>query len=173
MYHPVNFIIFDEPTNHLDIVSREALEDALIGYEGSLLVVSHDRYFLNRVVNKIYHIKNSHLNIYNGNYSYFEEKNSRNNFIPVQKVKKPAVAYFNFKEKSKQRSKLKKEINSVKEKIKSRENILSDIADQIENKIPKDDWEQLQEMSNRKNNIEEELIILYEKLEQLNEVTID
>lgn len=173
LYYPVNFIIFDEPTNHLDIVSRETLEDALIEYDGSLLIVSHDRYFLNRVVNKIYHIKNSHLNIYNGNYSYFEEKNSQDNFIPIQKVKKSATDYLSFKEKSKQRSKLKKEISAIEEKIKSREELLLDIADKIENKIPKSDWEKLQELSDWKNNIEDELIILYEKLEQLKEVTID
>jgi ATP-binding cassette subfamily F protein 3 len=173
LYHPVNFIIFDEPTNHLDIVSREALEDALIEYEGSLLIVSHDRYFLNRVVNKIYHIKNSYLNIYNGNYSYFEERYNQNDLLPQKKTKKQSNDYFNFKEKSKQRSKLKKEITSTKDKIKAYEKQLVEIVDQLENNIPKSDWEKLQEISDLKNNIEEELIILYERLEQLKEVSID
>jgi ATP-binding cassette subfamily F protein 3 len=173
LYHPVNFIIFDEPTNHLDIVSREALEEALIEYEGSLLIVSHDRYFLNRVVNKIYHIKNSYLNIYNGNYSYFEERYNQNDILPQKKPKKQTSDYLSFKEKSKQRSKLKKEITSTKDKIKAHEKQLLELVEQIENNIPKSDWEKLQEVSSQKTNIEDELIILYEKLEQLNEVAID
>jgi ATP-binding cassette subfamily F protein 3 len=69
-----NFLLLDEPTNHLDIVSREALEDALINYDGTILVISHDRYFLNKVINKIYELTESNLNEYLGNYSYFMEK---------------------------------------------------------------------------------------------------
>jgi ATP-binding cassette, subfamily F, member 3 len=69
-----NFLLLDEPTNHLDIVSREALEDALLGYDGTLLVISHDRYFLNKVITKIYELKDIGIKEYLGNYSYFIEK---------------------------------------------------------------------------------------------------
>jgi ATP-binding cassette, subfamily F, member 3 len=69
-----NFLLLDEPTNHLDINSREALEDALLSYDGTLLVISHDRYFLNKVIDKIYELKEDGIKEYLGNYSYYVEK---------------------------------------------------------------------------------------------------
>ncbi|MDP4179163.1 MAG: thiamine ABC transporter substrate-binding protein, partial [Bacillota bacterium] len=60
--------------NHLDIPSREALEDALLNYNGTLLVISHDRYFLNKVINKIYELTEDGTNLYLGNYDYYVEK---------------------------------------------------------------------------------------------------
>lgn len=69
-----NFLLLDEPTNHLDIMSREALEDALQSYDGTLIVISHDRYFLNKVIDKIYELKEQGLKEYLGNYSYYVEK---------------------------------------------------------------------------------------------------
>ena len=69
-----NFLILDEPTNHLDIFSKEALEDALKSYPGTILAVSHDRYFINALADKIYKMENHTLTLYNGNYDYFLEK---------------------------------------------------------------------------------------------------
>lgn len=69
-----NLLLLDEPTNHLDIMSREALEDALISYDGTLLVISHDRYFLNKVIGRILELKEDGAKEYLGNYSYFQEK---------------------------------------------------------------------------------------------------
>lgn len=71
-----NFIILDEPTNHIDIFTKEALETALNEYEGTLLFVSHDRYFINKLANKVLYIKNKRIIEYCGNYDYFiEHKN--------------------------------------------------------------------------------------------------
>jgi len=67
-YSKVNFIILDEPTNHLDIKTREMLEDALINFNGTILFISHDRYFINSLANKIVYIKDRKFNIYIGNY---------------------------------------------------------------------------------------------------------
>lgn len=69
-----NFLLLDEPTNHLDIMSREALENAILGYDGTVLVISHDRYFLNKVINKIYELAENGVKEYLGNYSYYIEK---------------------------------------------------------------------------------------------------
>ncbi len=69
-----NFLLLDEPTNHLDIMSREALEDSLLEYDGTVIVISHDRYFLNKVINKILELNQDGLKEYLGNYSYYVEK---------------------------------------------------------------------------------------------------
>jgi ATP-binding cassette subfamily F protein 3 len=66
---PVNFLMMDEPTNHLDMLSREALERALQQYEGTLLLISHDRYFLDKIVNRVFDLDQGHLSEYEGNYS--------------------------------------------------------------------------------------------------------
>ena len=72
--NPSNFLILDEPTNHLDLQSKENLELAIRNYNGSSIIVSHDRYFISKVANKVIEIKDSKLNSYNGNYEYFLEK---------------------------------------------------------------------------------------------------
>ena len=73
---PVNFLIMDEPTNHLDMPSVEALESALDKYKGTLLMISHDRYFLDKLVHRVVEVKDKHLEEYAGNYSYYLEKRS-------------------------------------------------------------------------------------------------
>ena len=69
-----NFLILDEPTNHLDIDSKEVLENALIDFDGTLLFVSHDRYFINRVATKVMEISEDGATIYLGDYDYYLEK---------------------------------------------------------------------------------------------------
>ncbi len=72
--NPCNFLLLDEPTNHLDLQSKENLELAIKNYKGSLLIISHDRYFISKVANRIIEIKDSKLFSYDGNYEYFLEK---------------------------------------------------------------------------------------------------
>jgi len=67
-------LILDEPTNHLDIDSREALEEALEDFPGTVLAVSHDRYFINRLFRKIWSIERGHFGVFDGNYEYYKEK---------------------------------------------------------------------------------------------------
>ncbi|MFN5263434.1 MAG: ABC-F family ATP-binding cassette domain-containing protein [Pseudanabaena sp.] len=71
---PVNFLILDEPTNHLDIPAKEMLEAALREYEGTVAVISHDRYFISQVANKIVEIRDGDLYVYAGEYAYYQEK---------------------------------------------------------------------------------------------------
>jgi ATPase subunit of ABC transporter with duplicated ATPase domains len=73
-FEKVNFMILDEPTNHLDIDSREVLEETLSAFEGTLLFVSHDRYFINKVAGKILSFKDNHLITYPGDYTYYQEE---------------------------------------------------------------------------------------------------
>jgi ATP-binding cassette subfamily F protein 3 len=71
---PCNLLVLDEPTNHLDIPAKQMLESALQEYEGAALIVSHDRYFLAQVANKIVEIKDGELLLYRGNYAYYQQK---------------------------------------------------------------------------------------------------
>ena len=94
-----NLLLLDEPTNHLDIQSRERMEEALEAFEGTILVISHDRYFLDRIVDRIVEIRNPHLLEYPGNFSYFWEKRKegkesgqkREKRKPVSRKKKRSV----------------------------------------------------------------------------------
>lgn len=78
-----NFLILDEPTNHLDIKTKDIFQNALINYHGTVAIVSHDRYFLDHLVNKVFELKDGSINDYHGNYSYFIEKRSQT--TPAQK----------------------------------------------------------------------------------------
>ena len=69
-----NFLILDEPTNHLDIDNKEVLENALIDYDGTLLFVSHDRYFINRIATKVVELSENGSKVYLGDYDYYLEK---------------------------------------------------------------------------------------------------
>ena len=69
-----NFLILDEPTNHLDIKTKDIFQNALINYHGTVAIVSHDRYFLDHLVNKVFELRDGSMNYYHGNYSYFIEK---------------------------------------------------------------------------------------------------
>jgi ATP-binding cassette subfamily F protein 3 len=71
---PCNLLVLDEPTNHLDIPAKQMLEAALKEYEGAALIVSHDRYFLAQVANKIVEIKDGDLVLYRGDYAYYQQK---------------------------------------------------------------------------------------------------
>jgi len=168
LYHPANFIIFDEPTNHLDMDSRETLEEALTNYEGSCIIVSHDRYFLDRVVDKIFHLEDRKVSTYLGNYSFFAEKTAPLTDLPgAAKGRKSKDDYLAFKEQSRLKARHKKAVQDAKEWIVTLEVELSDLSEQLSGGIPDSDWEKLDTATRRKTAVEEELLNLYAELERL------
>lgn len=84
LVQPHNVLVLDEPTNHLDIRSREKIEEALQEYPGALIIVSHDRFFLDASVNQVYHLERGHLTRYLGNYSYFQQAQLRDPVVTRQ-----------------------------------------------------------------------------------------
>ncbi len=168
LYHPANFIIFDEPTNHLDIDSREALEDALRNFDGSFLIVSHDRHFLDAVVDRTLWVNYGRVRCFDGNYSYFREKIQQQALADEpEKVEKDKTGYESFKERSKARARLKKQIEQARAQIQEYETELTGLVEAIDSGIPRNDWEKLQQATRRKNELEDEILNLYTTLEEL------
>ena len=130
---PVNFLIMDEPTNHLDMVSKEALEHALVNYDGTLILISHDRYFLDKIVSRVVELDKRHATEFTGNYSYYLEKRdvkpeffSKTEATPEKP--KNVSSFKKTKEQkrleaearkviSKQRHRLQKEVSSLEKRI--------------------------------------------------------
>ena len=99
-----NFLILDEPTNHLDLKTKDIFQNALINYHGTVAIVSHDRYFLDNLVNKVFELKDGIINDYHGNYSYFIEK--RNQAViptPDENISQPLLKDQAFKTKERKR----------------------------------------------------------------------
>ena len=121
-----NFLILDEPTNHLDIYAREALENALSDYDGTLLIVSHDRYFINKLATKIYRLEKDGAVEYKGNYDYYISKYVPNEVANVKSESQNKIAYKEKKAVEAQERKRKnriikveEEISNIEERIKS------------------------------------------------------
>jgi len=90
LVQPYNVLVLDEPTNHLDIRSREKFEEALKDYPGALILVSHDRYFLDTIVNQVYHLEAGSLTRYLGNYSYFQQSRQQE-ALAIQKAERETI----------------------------------------------------------------------------------
>lgn len=138
MHQNINFLILDEPTNHLDIESREMLEEALIDFKGTILFVSHDRYFINKVAKRIVELQNKKLINYNGNYNYYKEKRLELTPIPenIQNENKTKVKNKyskspsnNILSKEKLQNKLEKQINCIEEDIAALNNDMEKYSD--------------------------------------------
>lgn len=125
-----NFLLMDEPTNHLDIDSKEVLEDALLNYTGTLLVISHDRYFLNKVTNKILDLNEDGLKEYLGNYNYYLEKKNGLNLVEEEEISGPTKTQLKL-ERKKNKEK-EKESRALKNKIKTLEKDIANIENRIE-----------------------------------------
>lgn len=122
-----NFLLLDEPTNHLDIESKEVLENAIVDYSGTVLIISHDRYFLNKVVNKIWYLEDGKITEFYGNYNYFLEKLNEKNEAEEKIISKTEIE----KEKKKKKEKEKEE-RAKKQKLKEIENKIFEIEEKIE-----------------------------------------
>ena len=122
-----NFLLLDEPTNHLDIESKEVLENAIVDYSGTVLIISHDRYFLNKVVNKIWYLEDGKITEFYGNYDYFLEKLNEKDEAEEKIISKTEIE----KEKKTKKEKEKEE-RAKKQKLKEIENKIFEIEEKIE-----------------------------------------
>jgi len=163
-----NLLVLDEPTNHLDITSKQVLEDALENYEGTIVFVSHDRYFINKIANKVLDITGDDYSIYLGNYDYYLEK--REQELIAKKLKeektdevqeKVANDYVLGKEEKKRIRKLERTREELLEKIESLEEKVSLVNNELTKEEVYTDAIKVQEYN-------EELRSLNQEIEDLN-----
>lgn len=136
-----NFLLMDEPTNHLDIEAKEVLEKALKDFDGTLLFVSHDRYFINQLANKIVSVRDGHAKIYNGNSSYYlDEKakqeaavSSSSEVQPAKQVSQQKLSYQEQKQRDSQKRKLQRAIDQAEQKIEELEEQEQNIQNEMSN----------------------------------------
>ena len=180
-----NFLILDEPTNHLDIMSKEILEDALNGYEGTILYVSHDRYFINRTAHRILDLTEGQFVSYVGNYDYYLEKhdtvmaaieaNAPQNADADSAVAAKAAeseVKLDWKAQKEEQARLRKKENDLKkceEKIAELEARISEIDTEMSDPAIGTQVAKLQELSKEQAACQERLEKLYEQWEELAE----
>lgn len=167
-----NFLLMDEPTNHLDIDSKEVLEEALMDYKGTLLVISHDRYFLNRVTNKILELTKDGIKEYLGNYDYYLEKKNEVFIEEEEEYKtRTQVKLERKKEKEliKQEKRKKKEIQDLEKSIEEYEDKISKLDEELCNPKLYDEPYKILELTKEREQIKLDLDLLYEKWIELTE----
>lgn len=174
MLSEANLLILDEPTNHLDITSKEILENALNNYTGTLLYVSHDRYFINRTADRILELNNQGLTEYLGNYDYYLEKRDNNISEGTLKVSpnniKNEAAALDYKAQKAEAARIKKlnnDLNKLEDKIAHTEQAISDIDAWLNDSSNGTDTAGLIKKQKEKESLDEELLILYDKWEEL------
>ena len=180
-----NFLILDEPTNHLDIMSKEILEDALNGYEGTILYVSHDRYFINRTAHRILDLTEGQFVSYVGNYDYYLEKHDTvmaaieastpqsadaDNTVAAKAAE--SEVKLDWKAQKEEQARLRKKENDLKkceEKIAELEARISEIDTEMSDPAIGTQVAKLQELSKEQAACQEQLEKLYEQWEELAE----
>lgn len=162
----INFLILDEPTNHLDIDSRENLEKALIEFPGTILFISHDRYFINKLCTKIYEINNGRAFGYEGNYDFYKEQINSQIAIKTESKNKPT---------NQSKTIQKRDDNKLKNQENKQKSIMLEIEELearitlIEEKMLAyaNDYVKLQEEEEKKRHLELKLSQLYQVWEEM------
>lgn len=188
MLSPANFLILDEPTNHLDIQSKEILEEALKSYTGTVLFVSHDRYFINAVATGIVELKDKQLYSFIGNYDYYEThkdivygveaktgsvtmKDAFTTVTDINEEQKTSGSskeeYLKNKEEQARLRKIANDLKKTEAAIEETEAAISDIDDEINTPENATNSFRLGELSAQREELEEQLLSLYEKWELL------
>lgn len=167
-----NFLLLDEPTNHLDINSCEALQEALKEYTGTLLIVSHDRYLINSLADRIYYLTSNGAEKFEGNYEDFLNK-----FEPFKEPEKQREnkeekqsEYKNKKERDAQRRKARAKVSKLEIEISEKEDKISMLNDELNTPNISSDYQKTIEITSEIEKLQKELDIMYEEWESLSEI---
>lgn len=173
MLSDANFLILDEPTNHLDIISKEILERAIASYTGTILYVSHDRYFVNATAGRILDLENGEVISYPGNYDeYLIKKENNGEEISFKSIESKVISagkndYLKRKEEQAKERKRQNDIIKVEERIEEIELCTSRLDSLLTNEDVYTNPDKLLEIANEKERLENEYLELLERLEQL------
>lgn len=181
MLSNANFLILDEPTNHLDITSKEILETALLSYTGTVLYVSHDRYFINKTAGRILDLKNEHVVNYIGNYDYYLEKKedmeaavfgtgaAGGTFAPAERAKEAdgKLSWEEMKKLQAAKRKLLQELKKTEDMIEAAEASIKELNEKLADPFIASDAGELRRIHTQLTDGEEKLAELYEKWEAL------
>ncbi|MBN7572888.1 MULTISPECIES: ABC-F family ATP-binding cassette domain-containing protein [Clostridium] len=169
-----NLLLLDEPTNHLDIPSREALEEAILSYDGTLIVISHDRYFLNKVINRILELEEHGVNEYLGNYSYYTEKKKNPQRFETYEGLASGKTKTQLNEEKKKKKALEKEAKAKQNEIKNIETNITqneEALEKLQEELCKEEVYSNPVESERVNkeikNLQETIEKLYEQWEEI------
>jgi ATP-binding cassette subfamily F protein 3 len=164
LVEPSHLLLLDEPTNHLDMVSRNIVETALVQFSGSIVCISHDRHFLNNVTNHIIEVGNGSIQIYEGNYEYYEWKKSKDsNLLSPIKEKKESKGKADYEIRKKKRNRIswiKRRFKNIEDKLEEYRLIIKDVSNE-------NDYKKLQKAVDIVNNLENEYLELMEEQEIL------
>ncbi len=171
MLADTNFLILDEPTNHLDITSREALEDALKGYDGTLLVVSHDRYLINKLADKVLYLNSDGITEYIGNYDNYLEKKEKETVKveePVKREEKQTEYKLN-KERRSEIRKMRTKLRNCETAIENNEAKAAQIEEQLSDPEVISVYEEVKRLSDELDAVKADGEALMEEWEELTE----
>lgn len=160
-----NFLVLDEPTNHLDIDSKEVLENALIDYEGTLLFVSHDRYFINRIATKVIELSPDGSKLYLGNYDYYLEKKAEEEALQQQALEEsqheeqsnqPTAPSFDREQQRKQR-RIQREVTRLEEEMEALEQQVQQIEEAMQDPEIANDHTKLNDLQQQLDKVQSQL----------------
>jgi len=177
MLSNANFLILDEPTNHLDITSKEILENALKNYTGTLLYVSHDRYFINQTATRILDLSADGITSYTGNYDYYIAKQlvstarTEEKTTPVKEESETKKDWKRSKEEQAKERKRRNDLKKTEDRIEALEQLLSRLNEEMAKPENATDAAKLTNIANQQASASEELDTLYEQWEALSEDT--
>lgn len=165
-----NLLLLDEPTNHLDAFSREELENTLLDYDGTMLIVSHDRYFINKLSTRILELSENGFTEYLGDYDYYIEKRASRQPAETQvKAAKPEKVndYKLKKEQASQQRKLKTQLSRTENEIAELEKEIENIQEKLNSTEVQSDYEKLIEFTDLLNSKNDELMDKYSLWDEL------
>ena len=179
MLSGANFLILDEPTNHLDMESKEILEKALNGYTGTLLYVSHDRYFINKTAKRVLALHNDHFENYLGNYDYYLQKfqesmdGTENTEVDKSLTTEPSSEgkkdWVNQKKLQSEKRKIQNQIDKIEQEIAEIEEKLESLNEDLMNPENASNSAKLNEISAQQEKLQSRLDECYQEWESLSE----